>query len=56
MVNMTTNNDPCEPTQLEWECNECAEYILQRVDDGNELTQENLAMWIHDHFNGPEDR
>jgi len=46
-----------ETTQLEWECSGCAEYILQRIDEAKEkdgvlfkLTEEDLAMWIHDHF------
>lgn len=36
-------------TELEYDCDECADYILMRLED-NELTKENLAMWMHDHF------
>ena len=42
-----------DQTQLEWECDECADYILMRL-ESEELTAENLSTWMHDHFNKGE--
>jgi len=51
-----------EQTQLEYECAECAEYIMNRIQDMKsknpdttpEEFEENLSTWIHDHFSKEE--
>ena len=45
-----------DQTELEYECAECAEYIIMRLEhNGEPLTEDNLAMWIHDHFKEKDD-
>ena len=46
-----------EQTQLEYDCAECASYIMNRLYDmdkhhpvTNTGLEGDLAMWIHDHF------
>lgn len=41
--------DMDDQTELEFECDSCSEYIIMRLEE-EELTEENLSMWIHDHF------
>jgi len=36
------------------ECDSCADYISNKITLGEEPTEENLSMWIIDHFTGPE--
>ena len=43
-----------DQTQLEYEAAECADYVFQKLSDGEDLTEENLAMWIVDHFSKVE--
>jgi len=42
-------NTAIEQTELDYDCGECAEYIMMRL-ESNELTEENLKMWLLDHF------
>jgi len=40
-----------EQTELERECDKCADYIMMRLqEESGVYTKEELAMWIHDHF------
>jgi len=39
-------------TELELECDQCAEYITMRIyKQAGIYSEKDLAMWIHDHFN-----
>jgi hypothetical protein len=46
-----------EELELEWECEECASYIMNRISiepDNYILTEECLTMWLLDHFKQSE--
>ena len=59
------SDEDTEQIELEWECDECASYIMMRLsnrvkenplDDPTNYTEfeSDLSMWIHDHFSKEE--